>query len=562
MNEDILKEASKSSGRGISRRRNLLFKSIALVLPLAIVVSIELVFQLLSIDVVDPYINVTPVLVFEREKRDGIEYASISQQLGYAQHRVQFPVVKPENTFRIFCLGGSAAAGWPLAKQHVFSTYLEKLLQDKLPEYNVEVINASAHGFASYRVRLIFDEVLKLNPDVIVVYSGNNEFLERREYSTINFKGLGEFLSKLKLVRWMRHHIIPPKANLPGGNLVGAEEFFYSKVKREALDNRSNPEQFESVKRHYHHAMTYMANEGSKNSVPIIFCTVPVNLRDWQPVVSLNRLGGENLEYWQNLFHNSERYFLQGDYRSALTELEKAIDLEAEHAGAHFLKGRILDQLDPALAMDSYKLARDLDYNPFRAVSSFNNSIRQIVSSRSGVYLADLELVFEQDSDYGVPGFDLFEDYVHANTRGHLLVAESLLKTITEMGILSEQLRLSEVKENWVSLDEAGQIYNSQSDVDVQVKIYSLLLLHHQYSSSIQKIRQLHQLATGKSLSPGESLPQNAPDLLKEGYEVILNYEVAYDKWLLGEIENLKELNTAKRRLERFYEKWFPYGTF
>ena len=46
-----------------------------------------------------------------------------------------------------------------------------------------EVINAGGISYASYRVALVVKELAAYAPDLFVVYSGHNEFLERRTYS-------------------------------------------------------------------------------------------------------------------------------------------------------------------------------------------------------------------------------------------------------------------------------------------------------------------------------------------------------------------------------------------
>jgi len=60
----------------------------------------------------------------------------------------------------VFCLGGSASAGWPHPPLETYSAYLERALEKAYPDRRIEMINASAHGFASYRVRAVFDRVV------------------------------------------------------------------------------------------------------------------------------------------------------------------------------------------------------------------------------------------------------------------------------------------------------------------------------------------------------------------------------------------------------------------
>ena len=44
------------------------------------------------------------------------------------------------------------------------------------------MINAGGISFASYRVAMLMNELSRYQPDLFIVYSGQNEFLEQRSY--------------------------------------------------------------------------------------------------------------------------------------------------------------------------------------------------------------------------------------------------------------------------------------------------------------------------------------------------------------------------------------------
>ena len=274
-------KSGKSPHSTIPRGKLILFRCIAMGLPFILFGMIEAGFRLFEGNDYDPYVNVSPFYFFSRTKSDGVEYAQILHKFAYEQLSVRFTVAKSPETIRIFCVGGSACAGWPLSAEQMFSTYLRKLLETALPNQKIEVINAAAHGFASYRIRGIFNELLELNPDAILVYTGNNEFLETRNYET-----LGWFTGRLKTVQWLRSHFVKPKTRFTDDELKDVAFVFYEKIKQRALNLRKNPEQFENVKAHYQYSIERMARGAQKKGIPVLLCTVPVNLRHWLPTVS------------------------------------------------------------------------------------------------------------------------------------------------------------------------------------------------------------------------------------------------------------------------------------
>jgi len=94
----------------------------------------------------------------------------------------QFPRHKGANTYRIFCLGGSTTYGRPYTDPTSFCGWLRELLPAADPSRNWEVINAGGISYASYRAAVVMEELTGYEPDLFIVYSGHNEFLERRTY--------------------------------------------------------------------------------------------------------------------------------------------------------------------------------------------------------------------------------------------------------------------------------------------------------------------------------------------------------------------------------------------
>ena len=128
-----------------------------------------------------------------------------------------------------------------------------------------------------------------------------------------------------------------------------------------------------------------MINQSQHYRVPVVFCTVPVNLRDWLPTVSTNRLCGEKLEQWQTLFDQARRCLIQNDYQAGIQAMNQAIAMESEDAESFFWLGRLLEaDGQKTAAREAYSKARDKDYNPFRALSSFNDAIRGLGPGEPG----------------------------------------------------------------------------------------------------------------------------------------------------------------------------------
>lgn len=115
-----------------------------------------------------PYLNYYPTPGY---KKGRLSHNSIGYRGG------EFPVRKPDGTFRIAVLGGSTAYTTCVKDNELtFTSQLEKILKDKYGYEEVEVINAASDGYTSWEslVNLEF-RVLDLEPDLVIVYHGTND---------------------------------------------------------------------------------------------------------------------------------------------------------------------------------------------------------------------------------------------------------------------------------------------------------------------------------------------------------------------------------------------------
>lgn len=87
---------------------------------------------------------------------------------------------KPDKTVRIIALGGSTTFGIGSSdNSHTYPSLLETKLNrsQEVPNINFEVINAGIPGARSTNILKLFsDQVLKLNADIVLIYSGWNDW--------------------------------------------------------------------------------------------------------------------------------------------------------------------------------------------------------------------------------------------------------------------------------------------------------------------------------------------------------------------------------------------------
>ena len=125
-------------------------------------------------------------------------YFHKTQSLPYSNQDV-FDAVKKENNFRIFIMGESSAAGFPFAPLGSFSRYLQQRLELVYPGSKIEVVNLGITAVNSYTIRDLFPGVLEMSPDLIIIYTGHNEYYGALGVGSMESFGTSRNIIKLSL---------------------------------------------------------------------------------------------------------------------------------------------------------------------------------------------------------------------------------------------------------------------------------------------------------------------------------------------------------------------------
>jgi hypothetical protein len=161
------------------KKEQFLKNTLFIIIPfLLFLVICEIIVRLLSIDVIqdEPYFfgfNGCPEYFLQKTQDSILTYHTNPDK---DIEKTSFPLKKSANDFRIFTLGGSAAYGEPFGPEGSFSRWLQDRLNTLNPSTNYQVINCARRGFGSVRVLNIFDEIIEYQPDLVLIYFGNNEY--------------------------------------------------------------------------------------------------------------------------------------------------------------------------------------------------------------------------------------------------------------------------------------------------------------------------------------------------------------------------------------------------
>jgi len=444
------------------------------------------------------------VKVFQRE---GPLYRTRPAIRGGTFNDQSFLAKKPSTGLRIFCLGGSSSFGFPWGAETAFTSIVGEALAATHPERQVEAVNASGVSYAMHRMNLVADELLDYKPDVFLIYEGHNEFIEPAFFDALKHRsklrtGIEYVLAYSRVYSGMRfvtgclRNSLQPPATGFGTRVMRDQTHVYSAAEKAAIVAE------------FRWRLERLVRRAQAAGVKVVLATVPCNLRQWRPEASTGAAALSEPERHKRseLFASGGRLLKSGRFDLAAADLEQAARIAPHHAETHFLLGQAyegLGRFDDARC--AYQRACDDDASPIRRLSSINLAIREI-AHQQGALLVDIDRLFEQQSEHGLVGFNLIEDYVHPTRQGHELIAWQIWEAMEQAGWFGDQSRAQKTvfdgiltqrrpktpANNAVWFYNQGVVLEKQDQADAAIKSYrEALELSPGYSNALLNLGKL-----------------------------------------------------------------------
>lgn len=334
---------------------------------------------------------------------------------------------KPAGRLRIAVLGESAAQGDPLL-EFGMPRLLEKMLGDMDGTDRVEVVNAAMTAINSPVIADIARDLQACRPDVVVLYIGNNEIVGPFGPGTVftslsgavRFAAFRARLTRLRLTQFLRQRTQKSPHNWAGLDMFAGLYF------------PDGDPRLEPMYSGFRHNLESIIDTCRKSGARVILSTVAVNLADCAPFGSEepDDLLPEVRAAWQAAVDQGIQAQDRKEWASARDAFAQAMALYDRHAGLVYRLAQSKQASgDPDAARKTFRRARDLDTQRFRADSRLNDIIRDVAREKN-VTLVDAEMAFDDFSaEAGVPGDELFLDHVHFTFKGTWRLA-SLFATV------------------------------------------------------------------------------------------------------------------------------------
>ncbi len=342
---------------------------------------------------------------------------------------------KAPNTVRIVVLGESAAQGVPVPS-FAFAPQLRAQLRARYPGKEFEVIDTGIVAINSHVIYQIAREMAGFEPDLFLVYAGNNE--------VVGPYGPGcAYLSEMPPLWVIRASVFVRSTRT--GQLLGAL------ISRAASRGRRPAEwggmsmfansavagddpRLDAVCRNFGANLHGIIEAARGCGAKTVVCTVVSNLKDCPPLLSVHRSGlsQADLASWTTAFEAGRLAWRLGDAVRAKARLLEALRIDSHFADAHFMLGSLdLQSGDMVSARRRFAEALHWDALRFRPDPRINQTIRQVVAEGGpGLTLVDAALAMGSDPESTVPlsGREFLFEHVHFDWAGNYTLARMMAR--------------------------------------------------------------------------------------------------------------------------------------
>ncbi len=348
---------------------------------------------------------------------------------------------RPGDEVSIVVIGGSSALGVPYEGWLSVGTIIGRELGRAIPNrrFHVEIL--------AKRGATLEDQYQKLarlphGPDVLIVYSGHNEFVTRfswlhraayyhdESFTSRHWDRLQQLAEISPLFRLVRENLEKQRVGLIPARMFGP---------RETLVGRPvcTPEEAAAIVADFRRRLESIVADCRRiGCLPILI--IPPSCDAWDPnqsygAASMRQDRREVLFRRLTAIRDQET----DDAAGALAAYRDILADQPTLAEAHFRLARRLEEAGSFdEARDHYVLARDRDGLPMRCTTPLEDAYRAVARRWPQVVLVDGPAVLMARSRHGILDDRLFHDNVHPTLAGHVALAEAVLGHLKARGAL------------------------------------------------------------------------------------------------------------------------------
>ena len=508
--------------KGYSGKKGLVFKVTAILLPFLVLILIELSLRIFqygnNLDLFIEAPNRSDYLVLNPA---AAKRYFINPAFAPSGNSELFKKNKEKSALRIFVLGESTTIGYPYFHNGSFHRWLLFRLMHEFPDREFEVINLSLTAVNSYTVLGFAKEVVKYQPDAVLIYSGHNEYYGTLGVGSSNRVGSNSrviqlvlMLRKLRIVQLLTSLFENLKNSSDSKKEFAGQTLMQRMVADQQIQfgstlYKKGIEQFSAN-------MDETLNLFNKYKIPVFISNLVSNEMDLIPFVSVLPDSIKLSSFSKNLKEGISA-FNSGYPEQAARLLKSADQIYNGHALCNYYLGKLAYNQGNYIQAKKYFIkAKDLDGLRFRAPTEINDAIKKICGKYNVAHLVDTKAAFDSSSSNHIIGNELILEHVHPNLTGYAIISDAFYQALKREHIIPEAetneigfkelirtmpvtivdsmlgvYRISNLKKSWPFNEALSS--DSPKVVSVEEKLaYSVVNQHRLWSSAIDELYQYY----------------------------------------------------------------------
>jgi len=356
-----------------------------------------------------------PISIWQPEEHDGATVFVRPPVGPLGDHHATTPVLRPRRgdlPRRICWFGESAAAGYLYAPHRTPAQVLAAHLQRAAGEDRYEVIDLARTNETLAPLVATVESALQLEPDLLVVYAGNNwPLLETPEVSPS--------IPSVRDRQALAAALVPPGQRTDGDRQTLAVAGAVGKARKHLALEASA-------------ALDRLAEIARSAAIPLLLVIPEVNLDDWENVQPPVWLPGDRSGRWHALFEEARDALAaqEWDEVERLAWAMNTLDGSSCPTPFRLLARAWKDQGEEHQALDAARAEVDSVHYPLLCclgAPQATTAVRTLLTdaaSRHDLPTVDLRTVFAEHTGSSLPGRRMFLDYCHLTAEGmHVLGA-------------------------------------------------------------------------------------------------------------------------------------------
>lgn len=339
----------------------------------------------------------------------------------YSDPRTLMKIKKDKEVKRCFVIGGSTAQGFPFESNHSFGKMTEMVLNGIQEKDKFEIINVSYSAMSSFYVKDVSLKLLKYQPDMVIIYSGHNEYYGTFGYLSGKYKYLKDlyiYLREYKIFQLIDNTIKKIKKRDLSSDLMQKQYNNKTIEKNDEIDDNTSKIFIDNIKK--------IVKVYQKRDIPVIIVEPVSNLINMPPFKS-------------KYFDKNKELIME--YYEAIIEknISKANDCKIK--SEDYQDDAILIYLNcindiifnNKIDIETLKIAKDSDNVPFRARNALINGLRKDINYSKNIYYIPLEEKLLQNFGPSIFGKQIFCDHLHFNLNGNWILSYFIAEKIIEI---------------------------------------------------------------------------------------------------------------------------------